>query len=79
MPNFTLTSTYQKVKSAGKISTMRVTGGYAKIVNSSTAPQDSVDAFPIYASDQPATFAANVEVWAKGSGTLHSFEVTATT
>ena len=78
MPNYTLTGSYVKVKSAGNISTMRITGGIARLVPSATAPQDSADAFPMYSSDQPFTFGANVEVWAKGKGTLYVFEVAAT-
>lgn len=85
MPNYKLTGSYVKVKAAGKISTMRVTGGMAWLVPSSTAPADSADAFPMYERDVPFTFAANVEVWAKTSGarsgdvTLCSFEVAAAT
>lgn len=77
MPNYKLTPTYTKVKSAGNISTMRVTGGVCQLVPSATKPQDSADAFPIYERDQPATFSDNLVVWAKGSGTLHVFDATA--
>lgn len=69
--NYALTGEYVKVKEAGVISTMRVTGAIANIVESSTKPAATAASFPLRQADQPATFATNLEVWAKGSGTLH--------
>lgn len=72
MPQIQLNNTWQKVKSAGKLSTMRVSGGFCRISQSASGS----DAFPLYERDQPAAFASNLEIWATGTGTLYCFEST---
>lgn len=71
---FELTGEYVKVKESGVISTMRVTGAIARLVESATKPDADAVSFPMRDGDVPFTFASNLEVWAKGSGTLDLIE-----